>query len=226
MSKEGHSVFKRRVSLGLLFLAGPLSVFATAPAKPNIVVVMADDMGWRDLGCYGSTFYETPHIDQLCSEGVKFISAYSSAPLCSATRAALLTGWAPARQHLNGVTPVTRSVTIKADSKSLAIGGLNVESTDKDGFTEIRATEFNLPKSFGNDKRVLLDLGKVEIMAQVTLNGKTYDTLWMPPFILDVTESLKSGQNNITVRVTSTTEGQPMMDRSVILKTVTVRKVK
>ena len=82
----------------------------TIISSPNIVVIMADDMGWRDLGCYGSTFYETPHIDQLCSEGIAFTDAYAAAPLCSASRAAMLTGWAPARQHITGVTPATRSV--------------------------------------------------------------------------------------------------------------------
>ncbi|VGO13650.1 Arylsulfatase [Pontiella desulfatans] len=81
----------------------------TIISSPNIVVIMADDMGWRDLGCFGSTFYETPHIDQLCSEGIAFTDAYASAPLCSASRAAMLTGWAPARQHITGVPPATRS---------------------------------------------------------------------------------------------------------------------
>jgi arylsulfatase A-like enzyme len=88
-----------------LIASGPV---AATPA--NVVVIMADDMGWRDLGCFGSEFHDTPHIDQLCAEGIKFTSAYSSAPLCSATRAALLTGWAPARQHITAVTPPTRSV--------------------------------------------------------------------------------------------------------------------
>ncbi|MGB0413884.1 MAG: sulfatase [Coraliomargarita sp.] len=86
-----------------------LALSVASASKPNIVVIMADDMGWRDLRCYGSSFYETPHIDQLCSEGIKFTSGYASAPLCSATRAAMLTGWAPARQHITGVTPATRT---------------------------------------------------------------------------------------------------------------------
>jgi arylsulfatase A len=78
---------------------------------PNIVLIMADDMGWRDLSCYGSEFHETTHIDQLYSESVAFTNAYASAPLCSATRAALLTGWAPARQHITGVTRSTRTAS-------------------------------------------------------------------------------------------------------------------
>jgi hypothetical protein len=72
---------------------------------------------------------------------------------------------------------------------------------------------------------VILDLGKVEIMAQVTLNGKTDDTLWMPPFALDVSDALKSGTNKIEVCITSSTQGKPKMGAAVQLKTVTVMKV-
>ncbi|MCX6946251.1 MAG: sulfatase-like hydrolase/transferase, partial [Verrucomicrobia bacterium] len=61
---------------------------------------MADDLGWRDLGCYGSEFYETPHIDRLAQEGMRFMDAYASACVCSPTRASLLTGKSPARLHL------------------------------------------------------------------------------------------------------------------------------
>ena len=100
------------------------------------------------------------------------------------------------------------------------------ESTDNEGFTETRVAEFRLLKKIGKDKRVYLDLGKVEVMAKVTLNGKTFDTLWMPPFTLDVTDVLKAGQNQLAVRVTSTTEGKPKMGGPVQLKTVAVRKVK
>jgi hypothetical protein len=103
----------------------------------------------------------------------------------------------------------TRSVTIAADSKSLQITGWKTELTDNEGFTATRVAEFKLPSRVGKDQRAILDLGKVEIMAQVTLNGKTYDTLWMPPFELDVTDALKAGQNKIEVRVTSTSEGKP-----------------
>jgi len=119
----------------------------------------------------------------------------------------------------------TRLVTIKADSKSVQIDGWKTESTDNEGFTEIRVTEFELPSTFGKDQRVMLDLGNVEVMAQVTLNGKTYDTLWMPPFIVDVTDALKEGQNKLAVRVTSTTEGKPKMGEAVLLKTLTRENV-
>lgn len=64
---------------------------------PNIVFFVADDLGQRDLGCFGSTFYETPSLDQLASEGVRFENAYAACPVCSPTRASLITGRYPQR---------------------------------------------------------------------------------------------------------------------------------
>ena len=58
---------------------------------PNIVFVLADDLGWSELGCYGNDFHETPNLDQLASDGVRFTQAYAAAPVCSPYRAALLT---------------------------------------------------------------------------------------------------------------------------------------
>lgn len=65
--------------------------------KPNFVFILIDDLGWRDLGCYGSTFYETPNIDKLAAEGMRFTDAYAACPLCSPTRASIMTGKYPAR---------------------------------------------------------------------------------------------------------------------------------
>ncbi len=65
--------------------------------KPNIVLFFIDDLGWADLACYGSTFHETPHLDALAARGLRFTQAYAACPVCSPTRAALMTGKAPAR---------------------------------------------------------------------------------------------------------------------------------
>jgi arylsulfatase A-like enzyme len=67
---------------------------------PNIVVILMDDLGWADLGCYGSKFYETPNIDRLAKRGLRFTNAYAAAPVCSPTRASIMTGKHPARLHL------------------------------------------------------------------------------------------------------------------------------
>lgn len=69
-------------------------------SKPNFLFILADDMGWSQLGCYGSNFYETPNIDRLASEGMRFTDAYAACPVCSPTRASILTGRYPARLHL------------------------------------------------------------------------------------------------------------------------------
>ncbi len=65
--------------------------------SPNVVLILVDDLGWRDLTCYGSSFYETPNIDALREQGVLFTDAYASCPVCSPTRASILTGKHPAR---------------------------------------------------------------------------------------------------------------------------------
>lgn len=82
------------LALGLLGAAEPQS------GKPNIVFILIDDMGWTDLGCFGSTFYETPNIDRLAAQGMKFTQAYAACTVCSPTRASIMTGKYPARLHL------------------------------------------------------------------------------------------------------------------------------
>ena len=81
-----------------------------ADRKPNIVFFLVDDLGWTDLGCYGSDFYQTPHIDRLAAEGVRFTDAYAACNACSPTRAAVLTGNYPARLKLTDWIPGQRSL--------------------------------------------------------------------------------------------------------------------
>ena len=85
------------------FLAG--DVLALENPKPNVVFILIDDMGWNDLGCYGSTFYETPNIDRLAGQGMRFTNAYAACPVCSPTRAGIMTGKYPARLHLTDWLP-------------------------------------------------------------------------------------------------------------------------
>ena len=70
---------------------------ANDPARPNVVFFLADDLGQRDLGCYGSTFYETPNLDRLAREGARFTNAYATCPVCSLTRASIMSGQWPQR---------------------------------------------------------------------------------------------------------------------------------
>lgn len=71
----------------------------------NIVFILVDDLGWADLGCYGSTFYETPNLDRLAASGARFTDAYAASPVCSPTRAAIMTGKHPARLHITDWIP-------------------------------------------------------------------------------------------------------------------------
>ena len=80
----------------ILMLPSCLSLF-NRKLKPNIIFILVDDLGWRDLSCYGSEFYETPNIDKLAKQGMIFTNAYASCPVCSPTRACILTGKYPAR---------------------------------------------------------------------------------------------------------------------------------
>jgi arylsulfatase A-like enzyme len=93
----------RRIVLALLLLIGIIE--CEAASKPNFVFILADDLGGRDLGCYGSTFYETPNLDRLAASGMRFTQAYAACSVCSPTRASILTGKYPARLGLTDWLP-------------------------------------------------------------------------------------------------------------------------
>ncbi len=77
--------------------------------KTNFVFLLVDDLGWADLGCFGSTFHKTPHIDALCNSGMKFTHGYAACPVCSPTRASILTGRHPVRVEITDWIPGRRT---------------------------------------------------------------------------------------------------------------------
>jgi arylsulfatase A-like enzyme len=79
-------------SLALVLLATPAKPAEDPARKPNVIFILADDMGWTDLGCQGSKYYESPNIDRLAAQGRRFTNGYSCGPNCTPTRAALMTG--------------------------------------------------------------------------------------------------------------------------------------
>ncbi|MCA9176538.1 MAG: sulfatase, partial [Planctomycetales bacterium] len=86
------------VLLAVVFASSTLR--AAAPSRPNLLFILVDDLGWSDLGCYGADLHETPHIDRLADQSVRFTQAYAAAPVCSPTRASIMTGQWPARLHM------------------------------------------------------------------------------------------------------------------------------
>ena len=88
-----------RFFLLCLLLAPSLALAQTSP--PNILLIIADDLGYADLGSYGNDFIETPHLDLLARQGMRFTQAYAASPVCSPTRASLQTGYYPARLGMN-----------------------------------------------------------------------------------------------------------------------------
>ncbi len=88
----------------LLAISAALATGAT-PSPPNILFIMVDDLGWMDLRCQGNQRLRTPDIDRLAEQGMRFTDAYAAAPVCSPTRAAVLTGLAPARLHITNHIP-------------------------------------------------------------------------------------------------------------------------
>ncbi len=94
-------MIKSIVHIILLCIIGNAGIAQTLPKQPNIVLILADDLGWADLQCYGSTFYETPNLDRLAAQGIRFTNSYASSPVCSPTRGSLLTGKYPVK---TGVT--------------------------------------------------------------------------------------------------------------------------
>lgn len=96
----------RMAGLSLLLALLPIVHGAdAAPPRPNVIVILADDLGAVDLTCYGSRFHRTPHLDRLAADGLRFTAAYASCPVCSPTRAALLTGKVPPRLGITDWLP-------------------------------------------------------------------------------------------------------------------------
>ena len=104
MLHPNHRRFLLQAGLAAtLFLAGrplPAAAAETPARKPNFIVILIDDMGWRDIGANGSQTYKTPNIDKLAAQGMRFTQGYAACAVCSPTRAALMCGKYPARLHI------------------------------------------------------------------------------------------------------------------------------
>ena len=90
--------------MGCIWATGHLTANASAKTqKPNIILILADDLGYADLGCYGNSHVQTPHLDRMASNGMRFTDFHSNGPMCSPTRASILTGRYQQRVGVDGV---------------------------------------------------------------------------------------------------------------------------
>ncbi len=94
-------------SVAATALAGIMGTVVKAADRPNILFILADDLGWGDLSCYGRSDYKTPNLDRLAKQGLRFTDAYSASPVCTPTRCALFTGRYPARTRIGLEEPLS-----------------------------------------------------------------------------------------------------------------------
>jgi len=152
-----HSgTMKHSLRLVTALLLAPLATLTAAePPKPNppqrvnIIFILADDLGWRDLGCYGSPFNETPHLDRLAREGLRFTQAYSAGSVCSPTRASIITGKYPVRtgvtDYIPGQNPGGRKLVTKPTKKELALEEITVaEALQAGGYQTFYSGKWHL----------------------------------------------------------------------------------
>jgi len=126
----------------LALLLAPLAAFAAD--KPNVIFILADDLGAHDLGCLGSTFYETPNLDRLAKRGTRFTQAYAASPLCSPTRSSILTGQYPARIGIT--SPACHLPTVQLE-KRLEAGNPNARVLVANSLTRLKTDYFTLAEA-------------------------------------------------------------------------------
>jgi len=132
------------ISLSLSVLTRPASL-ADAP-RPYIIFILTDDLGWRDVGCFGSTFHATPNIDRLAARGVRFTQAYAANPLCSPTRSSILTGQYPARIGITA--PVCHLPAVQLEKKLTTSRQPTTKVFVADSLTRLKPDYFTLAEAF------------------------------------------------------------------------------
>ncbi|MAS96937.1 MAG: arylsulfatase [Verrucomicrobiales bacterium] len=110
----------KKIPLFFLLALGVAPLSAEEPVKPNVIVIMADDLGYGDVSCYGATTYETPNIDKLAEQGIRFTSGYCSASTCTPTRYSFLTGNYAFRKEGTGIAPPSSPAIIPGGTPTIA----------------------------------------------------------------------------------------------------------
>lgn len=152
--------------IGSALLFGLSACRSTADPRPNFVFILVDDLGWADLSCYGSTFYETPNLDRFAAQSVRFTNAYASGSVCSPTRAAIMTGKHPVRVDITdwipGNDPKNRPLLGPQDRNDLALEEVTLaEAMRQHGYKTFFAGKWHLGDSgfFPEDQGFQINLG-------------------------------------------------------------------
>lgn len=111
-----------------------------APRQPNIIFVLVDDMGWVDSSVYGSQYYRTPNLERLAAHGMRFTDAYAASPVCSPTRASILTGKYPARLHMTAGARgkqrhYLRQIRVRAPTRRRMVSPRSLQQLPREEFT-------------------------------------------------------------------------------------------
>lgn len=149
-----------RIILAMVFFAHAAPVSGHAEShqpRPNVVFILADDLGWRDLGVYGSPYHESPAIDRLAARGLRFTQAYAANPLCSPTRASILTGLYPARI---GITAPACHFPTEVLEKGLAAAQPNVRIQLANSLTRLKPEYVTLAEVLRQSGYVTAHFGK------------------------------------------------------------------
>ncbi|SUJ22271.1 Arylsulfatase [Sphingobacterium multivorum] len=122
--KQNSTYMKKPLSLALLlsaslFVTLPTVSFAQKASKPNVIYIYADDLGFGDLSSYGAKQIETPNLDKLARNGVRFTNAHSTSATCTPSRFALMTGTYPWRQEGTGILPGDAKLIVPTDKITL-----------------------------------------------------------------------------------------------------------
>ncbi len=150
---------------GLLMLAGVSAARSVAAEKPlNVILILADDLGWADTSLYGHTsFYQTPNLDRLAQRGMVFTRAYSASPLCSPTRASILTGQTPARTGITSAEGHLDEVRLKAKIRPVSI---EHKATQTESVTRLDTSYPTLGKLVKNNGFATAHFGKWHLGAE------------------------------------------------------------
>ena len=148
--------------------------------SPNILFIMADDLGWMDLACQGNKLVETPNLDRLAKQGMRFTDAYAAAPVCSPTRCAVLTGQAPARigltTHLPGLffpkdgRPQPAKLTPQLDTGHITIA----ERMKEAGYASAFLGKWHIAPSSGKGGKVAKEVSPIGQGFDLNVGGTSY----------------------------------------------------